>query len=76
MEWDDDKVAEFFEAGMESEDDTDETDNIQEQIRSHRKGKSLLAVYTPGHTMGNMSFILPDIQICVSGFTRSIVFEN
>ena len=69
LEWDDDKITEFFEAGMEgSDDETSEQEELA-QIKAKEEGKSLLAVYTPGHTMGSMSYILPNTQICASGFT-------
>jgi hypothetical protein len=43
-----------------------------EAIRAREVNKSVLAVYTPGHTFGSMSFIFPNTKICCSGFTLPI----
>jgi hypothetical protein len=40
-----------------------------EAIRNREVGKRLLAVYTPGHTYGSISYVFPDIGVCCSGFT-------
>ena len=69
LEWDDEKITEFFESGMEANENTDAIDEIKQQIQEHHLDKSLLAIYTPGHTMGSMTYIFPGIQTCVAGFT-------
>ena len=74
IEWDDDKVKDFFEAGLNDHDDDNDHDHDDDDphpydIRSNEENKSLLAIYTPGHTMGSMCYILPKQHICASGFT-------
>jgi hypothetical protein len=43
-----------------------------EAIRGREIGKRILAVYTPGHSFGSMSYILPELGMCCSGFTIPI----
>jgi glyoxylase-like metal-dependent hydrolase (beta-lactamase superfamily II) len=40
-----------------------------EAIRERELGRRLLAVYTPGHTYGSVSYVFPEIGVCCSGFT-------
>lgn len=41
-------------------------------IRSREEGKSLLAVYTPGHSFGSMSYVFPRIGVCCSGYALPV----
>ena len=75
VEWDHD-VAEDILSGVLPPDDADaekEFDNHEdytpEAIRAREEGKRLLAVYTPGHTFGSISYIFPEQGICCSGYT-------
>jgi hypothetical protein len=43
-----------------------------EAIRKREEGKRILAVYTPGHTHGTLSYVFPEINVVVSGFTIPI----
>ena len=43
-----------------------------ESIRQREEGKSILAVYTPGHTFGSVSYVFPEIQMCCSGSTLPV----
>jgi glyoxylase-like metal-dependent hydrolase (beta-lactamase superfamily II) len=40
-----------------------------EAIREREEGKRVLAVYTPGHTFGSVSYIFPEQGVCCSGYT-------
>jgi hypothetical protein len=40
-----------------------------EAIREREKGKRLLAIYTPGYSFGSITYILPENNLCCSGFT-------
>jgi glyoxylase-like metal-dependent hydrolase (beta-lactamase superfamily II) len=39
-----------------------------DMIREREVGKRLLAVYTPGHTYGSLSFVFPEVGVCCSGY--------
>jgi glyoxylase-like metal-dependent hydrolase (beta-lactamase superfamily II) len=40
----------------------------KEAIREREKNHDLLAVYTPGHTFGSITFVFPNRGICCSGY--------
>jgi len=67
MDWDDDKIEEFMRTDSVGDDDSPE--KLQEKIRSNEEGKQILAIYTPGHTSGSMSYVFPVADLVVSGFT-------
>ncbi|CAB9498948.1 expressed unknown protein [Seminavis robusta] len=48
---------------------TSEADYTPEAIRAKEENKRILAVYTPGHTFGSVSYIFPETGFCCSGFT-------
>ena len=54
------------------DDEIDETQYTPESIRNREQGKHLLAVYTPGHTHGTLSYVFPETNVVVSGFTIPI----
>ena len=64
---------------LENEDatlDTQDTENdpasrlyTPEAIRKREIDKLILAIYTPGHTYGSVTYIFPDSKICCSGYT-------
>jgi hypothetical protein len=72
-EWDKDVAKSVMDQGsMPPDDELDEADNelyTPEAIRNREEGKRLLAIYTPGHTFGSVTYIFPDIQACCSGYT-------
>eukprot|EP00577_Skeletonema_sp_RCC1716_P007095 CAMPEP_0113385078 /NCGR_PEP_ID=MMETSP0013_2-20120614/7267_1 /TAXON_ID=2843 ORGANISM="Skeletonema costatum, Strain 1716" /NCGR_SAMPLE_ID=MMETSP0013_2 /ASSEMBLY_ACC=CAM_ASM_000158 /LENGTH=573 /DNA_ID=CAMNT_0000267795 /DNA_START=37 /DNA_END=1755 /DNA_ORIENTATION=- /assembly_acc=CAM_ASM_000158 len=53
-------------------DDVDDEDEdsmySQEAIRQREEQYRLLAVYTPGHTFGSVTYIFPKRNLCCSGF--------
>lgn len=75
-EWDEDITKKVMDEGTTPpDDDLDSADDdlyTPEAIRGREEGKRLLAVYTPGHTFGSLTFIFPEIQACCSGYTIPI----
>ena len=80
-EWDDDTKAKVLDQGEmpPDEQDGDEEDDIvsadeddamysKEAIRRREEKHRLLAVYTPGHTFGSITYIFPKRGICCSGY--------
>ncbi len=58
--------------------ESDENDNDDEDskylytpqaIKKREENKNILAVYTPGHTFGSVSYIFPKVNVCCSGYT-------
>ena len=77
-EWDHDITQEIMTRGKSPPDDAaleettalpDEDLYTPEAIRGREEGKRVLAIYTPGHSFGSVSYIFPEIQLCFSGFT-------
>jgi hypothetical protein len=72
-EWDKDVAKGVMDQGTTPPDDElDEVDNdlyTPEAIRNREEGKRLLAIYTPGHTFGSVTYIFPEIEACCSGYT-------
>lgn len=76
MEWDHD-IAQDILRGRKPVDVDDERidDLVAEEeyspssIRAKEEGKRILAVYTPGHSFGSVSYIFPETGLCCSGFT-------
>lgn len=76
VQWDQETAYEIMN-GRRLPDDTeyetakiDEGENYStEAIRAREEGSKLLAVYTPGHTFGSISYIFPEHGFCFSGFT-------
>ena len=64
LDADDAKVDEILAAAKENEDDYSPA-----SIRAKEEGKQILAVYTPGHSFGSVSYVFPETGICCSGFT-------
>ena len=77
-EWDAQAVKTMLRKGILPPPDTevdvisDEQEYTPEGIRKREEGKRLLAVYTPGHTHGTLSYVFPEINAVVSGFTIPI----
>jgi len=74
MEWDESIQAKVLDDGESPPDDDDEEledDALYtpEAIKEREQGKDILAIYTPGHTYGSISYIFPKSKICCSGFT-------
>ena len=76
-EWDQDVAKQVMEEGMTPPDDDSECNDDEdlytpEAIKSREDGKRLLAIYTPGHTFGSVTYIFPEVQACFSGYTIPI----
>ena len=74
LEWDENIQAKVLDDGEAPPDDDDEEledDALYtpEAIKEREQGKDILAIYTPGHTYGSVSYIFPKSKICCSGFT-------
>eukprot|EP00521_Asterionellopsis_glacialis_P007002 CAMPEP_0195281276 /NCGR_PEP_ID=MMETSP0707-20130614/656_1 /TAXON_ID=33640 /ORGANISM="Asterionellopsis glacialis, Strain CCMP134" /LENGTH=454 /DNA_ID=CAMNT_0040340149 /DNA_START=51 /DNA_END=1415 /DNA_ORIENTATION=- len=73
MEWDEETATGIMENGEALPDDEDQMPDHElyspEAIRQREEGKRVLASYTPGHTFGSVSYVFPEMQVCVSGFT-------
>ena len=74
MEWDEDTQASVLDDGEIPPDDEDEDLNdaalyTPEAIKKREFSKDILAIYTPGHTYGSVTYIFPQSKVCCSGFT-------
>eukprot|EP00560_Eucampia_antarctica_P006213 CAMPEP_0197825834 /NCGR_PEP_ID=MMETSP1437-20131217/2863_1 /TAXON_ID=49252 ORGANISM="Eucampia antarctica, Strain CCMP1452" /NCGR_SAMPLE_ID=MMETSP1437 /ASSEMBLY_ACC=CAM_ASM_001096 /LENGTH=503 /DNA_ID=CAMNT_0043426003 /DNA_START=169 /DNA_END=1683 /DNA_ORIENTATION=+ len=82
MEWDEETKVKVLDDGETPPDDDDDDEEIMEDaddytpsaIREKEEGNRILAIYTPGHTFGSVSFVFPEMGVCCSGFT--IPFES
>jgi len=77
MEWSEDIQAKVLDDGEIPPDDEDEKleDDAMytaEAIKGREQGKDILAIYTPGHTYGSVSYIFPKSKVCCSGFTLPV----
>ena len=75
VEWEFD-VAQKILAGKELPPDDEEIvtedDYSPEAIRQREENKSILAIYTPGHSFGSLSFVFPQSKLLFSGFTLPV----
>ncbi len=76
MEWDEEVQVKVLDEGeMPPDDKEDENDAKTEKlytpeaIKEREASRDILAVYTPGHTYGSVTYIFPKSKICVSGLT-------
>ncbi len=76
LEWDEDVQASVLDDGEmppddqeDGEDDADAALYTPQAIKERELNKEILAIYTPGHTYGSVSYIFPQSKICCSGFT-------
>jgi len=73
MEWNETTTEQVLEQGMDppDEDDNDDPDGLftPEAIRLREAGKEIIALYTPGHTFGSVTYIFPKVKVCCSGYT-------
>ena len=74
MEWDEDIQASVLDDGETPPDDEEqdlEDDYLYtpKAIKEREAGKEILAIYTPGHTYGSVTYIFPQSKVCCSGFT-------
>jgi hypothetical protein len=76
VEWDAETIKAMMATGLvppdEENDNVDEALYTPESIRQKEEGKRLIAVYTPGHTHGTVSYVFPETNVVVSGFTIPI----
>lgn len=77
LEWDEETTAKVLDQGETPPDDNvgdlDDADlYTPETIRAREEKKRILAVYTPGHTFGSVTFVFPETQVCCPGYTIPI----
>ena len=70
LDYDEDGESAAVVANQDEDDDDDDEDSMysQEAIRQREEQYRLLAVYTPGHTFGSVTYIFPKRNLCCSGF--------
>ena len=74
-EWDHDIAQDVLKGQKPPDDEEAVTGNVEhslESIRSKERGKLILAISTPGHTFGSVSYIFPAQKVCCSGYTIPI----
>jgi hypothetical protein len=78
-EWDAQTIRNMLQKGLvppsdeaESGQESDDGEYSPAAIRKREEGKQILAVYTPGHTYGTLSYVFPETSVVVSGFTIPI----
>eukprot|EP00555_Chaetoceros_dichaeta_P010642 CAMPEP_0198259634 /NCGR_PEP_ID=MMETSP1447-20131203/8771_1 /TAXON_ID=420782 /ORGANISM="Chaetoceros dichaeta, Strain CCMP1751" /LENGTH=558 /DNA_ID=CAMNT_0043947069 /DNA_START=1 /DNA_END=1677 /DNA_ORIENTATION=+ len=75
VEWSEEVQEQVLDQGMAPPDDDDDgNDDVNglytpEAIRAREEGKEILALYTPGHTFGSVTYLFPHVKICCSGYT-------
>lgn len=73
LEWDEETQKKVLDDGETPPDDEENVDDDEGfsllDIRKKEEGKRILAVYTPGHTFGSVSYVFPEMGVCCSGFT-------
>jgi hypothetical protein len=85
MEWDHDVAQKIFQGNLPPDDNVDGVTGHEgglgmdtqdeaekytpEAIRAREQDKRVLAVFTPGHSFGSMSYIFPETKVCCSGFS-------
>ena len=78
-EWDEPTKMGIIEHGATPPDGDaiDDDENYSpDAIRARQLGKAILAIYTPGHTFGTVSYIFPNLQAVVSGYTIPIEVDR
>ena len=65
---DDDDNNDGDDASEQEQRDDDEK-YTPEAIRAREEDKAILAIYTPGHSFGSVSYVFPKMNVCCSGFT-------
>ena len=80
-EWDDDTKTGVLKQGelppddLLLDDDDEANDNKDDELysskamRKREENHRLLAIYTPGHTFGSVTYVFPQRGICCSGYT-------
>lgn len=67
--WDDDLAKDILSGNQKPPIEEEDNKCSLEAIRTRESGKRLLAVNTPGHTFGSVSYVLPNRGVCASGYT-------
>jgi hypothetical protein len=70
--WNEEVQARVFDKGEMPPDDEDENLEDEEMyspkaIKEREENKDILAIYTPGHTYGSVTYIFPQTKVCCSG---------
>lgn len=74
-EWDEETQVNVLDKGGLPPDDEDDDVNelyTPEAIRKREENKDVLAVYTPGHTYGSVTYIFLKSRVICSGFTLPV----
>lgn len=73
LEWDHDVAQEVL-SGQTPPDDEMEVDDEYslDSIRIKEEGSRILAIFTPGHSFGSVSYVFPETKVCCSGFTLPV----
>jgi len=76
MEWDEDTQKSVLDEGNIPPDDEGDGDDKEvealytpEAIKKREENKNIIALYTPGHTYGSITYIFPKLRVCCSGYT-------
>ena len=78
IEWDAETQKNVLDNGEMPPDDSEEEGDEDDEkyspkaIRQKEANKDILAVYTPGHTFGSVSYLFPKLKVCCSGFTMPV----
>jgi hypothetical protein len=85
-EWDREIANEILNKGRKPPDEVEQGENDQsidssddysgEAIRQREDGHDILAIFTPGHTFGSVSYVFPRFGVCCSGFTLPLEDRN
>lgn len=74
-EWDEETQKRVIDNGdVPPDDEVDDLDDLYspQAIRKREENKDILAIYTPGHTYGSVTYIFPNSKVCCSGFTLPV----
>jgi glyoxylase-like metal-dependent hydrolase (beta-lactamase superfamily II) len=74
-EWDEETQKRVIDNGdVPPDDDVEDLDDLYspQAIRNREENKDILAIYTPGHTYGSVTYIFPNSKLCCPGFTLPV----
>ncbi|GAX20057.1 hypothetical protein FisN_1Lh462 [Fistulifera solaris] len=71
-EWDDDLAESILSGQTEADEEAEMNENESlspENIRLKEDAMDIVALYTPGHSFGSMSYLFPSQKLCFAGYT-------
>lgn len=74
-EWDEETQKRVIDNGdVPPDDENEDLDDLYspKAIKEREENKDILAIYTPGHTYGSVTYIFPKSRVCCSGFTLPV----